>query len=223
MKVLVADDDSSSLSLLERFLVTTGHEVLTATNGAEALKLLTEKKPDLVILDVTMPVMDGWEALAKIRASSQVPVIMLTGLDTPTDTIRGLLHGADDYLTKPVDLGVLGARITTVMRRYKGPSQSQILRVGELTLDDRLKEFKLRGQVIKLSPTEYELLKLLASEPGQVFSHEDIIKVVWANKPLISTGDVIRYIYLLREKLEKDPKNPELILTVRGFGYKLAS
>ena len=223
MKVLVADDDSSSLSLLERFLATTGHEVLTAKNGAEALNLLTEKKPDLVILDVTMPVMDGWEALAKIRASSQVPVIMLTGLDTPTDTIRGLLHGADDYLTKPVDLGVLGARITTVMRRYKGPSQSQILQVGELTLDDRLKEVKLRGQVIKLSPTEYELLKLFASDPGQVFSHEDIIKVVWANKPLISSGDVIRYIYLLREKLEKDPKNPQLILTVRGFGYRLAS
>ena len=223
MKVLVADDDSSSLSLLERFLATTGHEVLTATNGAEALKLLTEKKPDLVILDVTMPVMDGWEALGKIRTSSQVPVIMLTGLDTPTDTIRGLLHGADDYLTKPVDLGVLGARITTVMRRYKRPSQQQILQVGELTLDDRLKEVKLRGQVIKLSPTEYELLKLLASDPGQVFSHEDIIKVVWANKPLISSGDVIRYIYLLREKLEKDPKNPQLILTVRGFGYKLAS
>ncbi|MFQ5795877.1 MAG: response regulator [Candidatus Bipolaricaulia bacterium] len=224
MKVLVVDDESEILNLLKRFLVTRDREVLTATNGPEALTLFANEQPDLVILDVVMPgIIDGWEVLAKIRESSQVPIIMLTGQDTPTDTAKGLLSGADDYIAKPFDLGELEARITAVMRRYQGPTQPKVLQVGDLTIDDNVKEVQRCGRTIRLSPKEYELLKLLASDPSRVFSHREIIQEVWHNKHLISSSDVNKYIYLLRAKLEENPKTPQLILTVRGFGYKLAA
>jgi DNA-binding response OmpR family regulator len=222
MRVLVVDDDPDIVKLLEHFLAAKGREVLSATSGAQALELLAREEPDLVILDVLMPEMDGWQVLCKIRELSRVPVIMLTGVNTPTDTAKGLLAGADDYITKPFDLGELEARITAVMRRCRPPAQPTVLQAGELIIDDRHKEVRLRGRNVKLSPKEYELLKLLASQPGRVFSHDEIIAQVWQGKHLISSADVIKYIYLLREKLEDDPKNPRLILTVRGFGYKLA-
>jgi len=110
-----------------------------------------------------------------------------------------------------------------VMRRYKTPSRPSVLRVGNLEIDDSVKHVKVKGRTVSLSPKEYELLKLLASEPGRVFSHQEIIAEVWQNKPLITSSDVTKYIYLLREKLEDDPENPRYILTVRGFGYKLAA
>lgn len=230
MKILVVDDDPDILNLLTHFWQGKDRDVRTAQSGREALQALEQEEPDLVILDVVMPEMDGWEVLRRVREKSPVPVIMLTGKDTPTDTAKGLLSGADDYVVKPFDLGELEARIIAVMRRYQAASSatrsrepSAVLQVGDLLIDDVHKEVRLRGQPVRLSPKEYELLKLLASEPGRVFSHEEIIEKVWHNKPLITSADVIKYIYLLREKLEENPKKPKLILTVRGFGYKLAA
>jgi DNA-binding response OmpR family regulator len=176
-----------------------------------------------VILDVMLPGMDGWAVLQKIRESSQVPVLMLTGKDAPTDKAKGLLSGADDYIAKPFDLAELEARIVAVMRRYKPSARPALIRVGDLEIDDSVKHVKVKGRTVSLSPKEYELLKLLASEPGRVFSHQEIIAAVWQNKPFITSSDVTKYIYLLREKLEDDPENPRYILTVRGFGYKLAA
>ena len=222
MKILVVDDDPDVVRLLKYFLEAKGRQIQTASNGAEALELFQREQPDLVILDVVMPGMDGWAVLQKIREFSQVPVLMLTGKDAPTDKAKGLLSGADDYIAKPFDLAELEARIVAVMRRYKAPSRPSVLRVGELEIDDSVKQVKLKGRTVSLSPKEYELLKLLASEPGRVFSHQEIIAEVWQNKPLITSSDVTKYIYLLREKLEDDPENPKYILTVRGFGYKLA-
>ncbi len=223
MRIVVVDDDPDITKLLKYFLESKGRVVQIASTGAEALELFQKEQPDLVILDVMLPGMDGWAVLAKIREHSQVPVLMLTGKDTPTDKAKGLLSGADDYIAKPFDLGELEARIVAVMRRYKAPARPSVIRVGELEIDDGVKQVKLKGRTVSLSPKEYELLKLLASEPGRVFSHQEIIAEVWQNKPLITSSDVTKYIYLLREKLEEDPENPKYILTVRGFGYKLAA
>jgi len=223
MKILVVDDDPDIVRLLKYFLEAKGRQVQTASTGAEALELFKREPPDLVILDVMLPGMDGWTVLQKIRESSQVPVLMLTGKDTPTDKAKGLLSGADDYIAKPFDLAELEARIVAVMRRYKPSARPALIRVGDLEIDDSVKHVKVKGRTVSLSPKEYELLKLLASEPGRVFSHQEIIAAVWQNKPFITSSDVTKYIYLLREKLEDDPENPRYILTVRGFGYKLAA
>jgi DNA-binding response OmpR family regulator len=223
MKILVVDDDPDIVRLLKYFLEAKGRQVQTASTGAEALELFKKEPPDLVILDVVMPGMDGWAVLQKIRESSQVPVLMLTGKDAPTDKAKGLLSGADDYIAKPFDLAELEARIVAVMRRYKPSARPALIRVGDLEIDDSIKHVKVKGRTVSLSPKEYELLKLLASEPGRVFSHQEIIAAVWQNKLFITSSDVTKYIYLLREKLEDDPENPTYILTVRGFGYKLAA
>jgi DNA-binding response OmpR family regulator len=223
MKILVVDDDPDIVRLLKYFLEAKGRQVQTASTGAEALELFKRELPDLVILDVMLPGMDGWTVLQKIRESSQVPVLMLTGKDAPTDKAKGLLSGADDYIAKPFDLAELEARIVAVMRRYKPSVRPTLIRVGDLEIDDSIKQVKVKGRTVSLSPKEYELLKLLASEPGRVFSHQEIIAAVWQNKPFITSSDVTKYIYLLREKLEDDPENPRYILTVRGFGYKLAA
>jgi DNA-binding response OmpR family regulator len=223
MKILVVDDDPDIVRLLKYFLEAKGRQVQTASTGAEALELFKREPPDLVILDVMLPGMDGWAVLQKIRESSQVPVLMLTGKDAPTDKAKGLLSGADDYIAKPFDLAELEARIVAVMRRYKPSARPALIRVGDLEIDDSVKHVKVKGRTVSLSPKEYELLKLLASEPGRVFSHQEIIAEVWQNKPFITSSDVTKYIYLLREKLEDDPENPRYILTVRGFGYKLAA
>jgi DNA-binding response OmpR family regulator len=223
MKILVVDDDPDIVRLLKYFLEAKGRQVQTASTGAEALELFKREPPDLVILDVILPGMDGWTVLQKIRESSQVPVLMLTGKDAPTDKAKGLLSGADDYIAKPFDLAELEARIVAVMRRYKPSVRPTLIRVGDLEIDDSIKQVKVKGRTVSLSPKEYELLKLLASEPGRVFSHQEIIAAVWQNKPFITSSDVTKYIYLLREKLEDDPENPRYILTVRGFGYKLAA
>jgi DNA-binding response OmpR family regulator len=223
MKILVVDDDPDIVRLLKYFLEAKGRQVQTASTGAEALELFKREPPDLVILDVMLPGMDGWAVLRKIRESSQVPVLMLTGKDAPADKAKGLLSGADDYIAKPFDLAELEARIVAVMRRYKPSARPALIRVGDLEIDDSVKHVKVKGRTVSLSPKEYELLKLLASEPGRVFSHQEIIAAVWQNKPFITSSDVTKYIYLLREKLEDDPENPRYILTVRGFGYKLAA
>lgn len=220
MRVLIAEDDPSSRELLRRFLESKGHEVLLAANGMEALERFEAGGADLILLDVMMPKLDGWAVLREIRKGSQVPVIMVTVKDATEDKVRGLELGADDYVTKPFDLRELEARIAAVMRRVApGP----LIEVGELSIDDEKKEVRLRGQPVELSPKEYELLRLLASRPGKVFSHREILEKIWAGSDFASSEDVKKYIYLLRNKLEQDPEEPRLILTVRGFGYKLAA
>lgn len=223
MKILVVDDETDIAHLLKRFLEIKGRQVLIASDGPQALELFRKESPDLVILDVMLPGIDGWAVLNKIREQSEVPVLMLTGKDTASDATKGLLSGADDYIAKPFDLAELEARIQAVLRRYKAPARPSLLKIGDLEIDDNLKQVKVINRTVTLSPKEYELLKLLASAPGRVFSHQEIIAEVWQNKPLVTASDVTKYIYLLREKLEEDPDNPKRILTVRGFGYKLAA
>lgn len=218
MKILIAEDDPSSLILLKKFLEARGHQILTATDGKEALEKFFKEDPDIVLLDVMMPKLDGWGVLQEIRKAGNTPVIMVTVKDSTEDKVRGLTSGVDDYITKPFDLREVEARIEAVMRRYKPPHR---LEVGPLMIDDERKEVTLEGCTIELSPKEYELLLLLASKPGRVFSQEEILQHVWADSAYASAEDVKKYIYLLRNKIEKDPENPQIIVTVRGFGYKL--
>jgi len=222
MRILVVDDDIDIRNLLKRVLESKEREILTAEDGREALALFGSHDMDLVILDIGLPELDGWGVLEKIRDSSDVPVIMLTAKDSPSDTSRGLLLGADDYITKPFDLSVLEARITAVMRRVETRADSrQVITVGDLTIDDNRKAVLVRGVEAGVSPKEYELIRLLASHPGRVFSAKEIIRDVWHEKRYVTAADVTKYVYLLRKKLGDDPENPTIIENVRGFGYKL--
>lgn len=219
MRILIAEDDQTSLHLLRKFLESKGHYVIAAVNGQEALDKCAEHKPELLLLDVMMPKLDGWTVLQKLRETgSKTPVIMVTAKDSTDDKVRGFSTGADDYITKPFDLREVEARIEAVMRRV---SQSPYMQLGALQIDDERKEVRLHEKAIDLSPKEYDLLKLLASKPGKVFSHREIIDAIWRENPYASSEDVKKYIYLLRNKIEEDVENPKIILTVRGFGYKL--
>ncbi|MFS8543691.1 MAG: response regulator transcription factor [Limnochordales bacterium] len=221
-KILIAEDDPSALRLLSKFLTAKGFHTLTAADGREALHAFLTHDPDLVLLDVNMPHMDGWSVLREIRSMSAVPVIMLTIRNSTDDKVRGLTEGADDYVTKPFDLKEIDARIRAVMRRARVREDGPVLTAGPLVVDDEAKEVRLNGRVLSLSPKEYELLRLLASKPGRVFSTQEILQAVWPERALEgSAEDVKKYIYFLRNKLEAEGEDPGLIQTVRGFGYKL--
>lgn len=222
MKIMVVEDDANSRQLLKKFLIAKQYEVAEAADGAEALGCFEVERPDMVLLDVMMPKLDGWTVLERIREQSDVPVIMLTAKDTTEDKVRGLSSGVDDYITKPFDLLEVVARIEAVSRRYHS-EPTPLIEVNDIHIDDEQKRVTVRGQVIELSPKEYDLLKLMASKPGKVFSHQEVLDVIWSDSHFASSEDVKKYIYLLRNKIERDAENPELVLTVRGFGYKLAT
>jgi DNA-binding response OmpR family regulator len=219
-RILIAEDDPKSRALLVKFLEAKGHEVIPAADGQEALEKYVEAQPDLVLLDVMMPKVDGWGVLKEVRAQGEIPVILVTVKDATEDKVHGLSLGADDYITKPFDLREVEARIEAVMRRVQTSPPSRI-EAGPITIDDETKEVTVHGKRVELSPKEYELLRFLASKPGRVFSHEEILRSVWAESPYAGAEDVKKYIYLLRNKIERNPEGPELIVTVRGFGYKL--
>lgn len=219
MKILIAEDDSKSLALIRKYLEAKSHVVIAARDGREALERFSQENPDIVLLDVMMPKMDGWGVLEEIRKTSNIPVIMVTVKDSTEDKVRGLSSGVDDYITKPFDLREVEARIEAVMRRYK--SAVSQLEIGSLHIDDEKKQVTIEGRPIELSPKEYDLLLFLASKPGRVFSQEEILQNVWAGSTYAGAEDVKKYIYLLRNKIEKNPEDPQIILTVRGFGYKL--
>lgn len=223
MKILVVEDDARSRDLLVKYLGAKGHEVASAENGRRALAGLTSFGPDLILLDVNLPDIDGWDVLGAVRTVSQVPVIMVTVRDSAQDKVAGLDLGADDYITKPFDLRELDARVNAVTRRYqtradeRGPA---VIRAGELVIDDDRKEVQVRGQPVSLSPKEFELLRLLASKPGRVFSTEEILAAVWPRRDAAAAEDVKKYVHMLRGKIERDPADPKIIQTARGFGYR---
>ncbi|MDR7543752.1 MAG: response regulator transcription factor [Armatimonadota bacterium] len=221
MKILVVEDDARSRDLLIKYLGARGHQVTGTGDGRDALAAARATEPDLVLLDVNLPGLDGWDVLRALRGFSRVPVIMVTVRDAPQDKVTGLEGGADDYVTKPFDLRELDARIAAVMRRYQA-SQAPALGAGEVTIDDERKYVEVRGRPVQLSPKEFELLRLLASRPGKVFSTEEILAAVWPDRSAAAAEDVKKYVHMLRNKIEADPSAPRLIVTVRGFGYRFA-
>lgn len=220
--VLVIDDDKTLLRLVQEALNKAKFHVILATNGIDGLQELYARQPDLVLLDVMMPRMDGWETLSRIRQLSHVPVIMLTAKDGETDKLRGFTHGVDDYITKPFSFVELVARAQAVMRRSNERqvgSKARRFVNGALVIDVDAHRVTKGGKLVELTPTEFRLLQTLAENSGRVLTHEQLLESVWGYDTGEDTGYVKRYIWYLRHKLEDDPTNPQYILTERGFGY----
>jgi DNA-binding response OmpR family regulator len=222
MKVLIAEDEQDTLQLLSVFFRGKGYEVVGASDGLGTMELLEREAPDLVLLDIRMPRLNGWEVLEKVRREGDrdTPVIIISALDGVDDAVRGLVLGADDYLRKPFDLSELEARVEAVLRRVRPTEEDACLEVGPVQIDDRSKKVLLHGKEVKLSPREYHLLRLLMGSPGRVFGHQEIIEQVWPAENRADTSDVKQYIHLLRSKIEEESTDPQLIVTVKGFGYK---
>ena len=222
--ILICDDERDIRAALRIYLTGEGYEVFEAENGLQALELLRREPIHLVLMDVMMPAMDGITATAKLREISNVPVILLTAKSEDTDKLTGLACGADDYVTKPFRPLEVLARVRAQLRRYavlggmeKTPSA---LRVGDIALDDEAKTVTLSGDPVSLTPMEYDILKLLMSSPGKVFSSREIYAAV-AGDTYGAESSVPVHIRHLREKLEIDPANPRALKVVWGKGYKL--
>lgn len=219
--ILLIDDDASLTDLLAEYLREQGHVVHVAGDGQKGLRTFFEQKPDLVILDVTMPKMDGWETLKRIREMSRAPVIMLTARDEEPNVLRGFSLGADDYVTKPFSFAQLGARVKAVLGRAGEPAaSSERLEAGALKVDFATRRVTRDGELIPLTPTEFKLLTALMRRPGEVISAEELVREVWGPQYANEIGFVRRYVWHLRQKVEKDPENPQYIHNERGFGYR---
>ncbi len=222
--ILVVDDEEKMRRLIRMNLEVEGYRVIEAKDGLEALEMVREHLPDLVILDVQMPNMDGFETLKMIREVSDVPVIMLTVRADEDDRVMGLDLGADDYVAKPFSPRELSSRIRAVLRRTKGASEEDdegVVVVDEdLTIDFRRRVVIVRGKEVKLRPTEWKLLYHLVKNAGWVMTHDMLLAKVWGHEYRDSPEYVRLYITYLRQKIEPDPSNPKYILTEYGVGYR---
>jgi two-component system KDP operon response regulator KdpE len=222
-KILVVDDEKRMVRFIQLNLEQDGFQVVTAYNGEEALDQVRTQLPDLVLLDIMMPDIDGFQVLEKIREVSTVPVIMLTAKGEEDDRVRGLELGADDYITKPFSPRELVSRIKAVLRRTKSfqEDQEDVIDVDDrLTIDFSRREVWVEGEKVDLRPTEYRLLYHLVKNAGWVNTHEQLLTKVWGFEYQDEPHYVRLYVNYLRKKLEKDPSNPEYILTERGVGYR---
>ena len=222
-QILVVDDEPRMARFVEMNLELEGYLVSTATSGMEALDKLRRDIPDLVILDVMMPDMDGFETLNRIRRVSSVPVIMLTVKAEEDDKVHGLELGADDYVTKPFSPRELVSRVKAALRRAEMPSPAQktLTEIDEdLAVDFQRREVLVRGERVKLRPTEYRLLYHLVNNAGWVMTHETLLSKVWGYEYRDDTQLLRLYITYLRKKIEPDPSNPKYIFNERGVGYR---
>jgi len=223
-KILLIDDDPTLVHLLSEFLRNDSFEVHSAQNGADGLRLAYDQRPDLILLDVMLPGMDGWEVCARLREMSDVPIIMLTAKTTEADKLRGFRLGVDDYVTKPFSFAELVARVQAVLSRSKASgSNTGYLIHGGVTLDTEKYQAYFKDEPLDLTPTEYRLLEALVRRKGKVASEAELVQEVWGKYRSEDTALVRRYILMLRKKLEADSSNPKHILTVRGFGYRLGT
>ena len=221
--ILVVDDEPRIIEAVSMNLELEGYQVSVASNGYEALKKATEGLPDLVILDIMMPEMDGFETLKGIREVSTVPVIMLTVKGEEIDKVKGLDLGADDYITKPFGPKELVSRVKAALRRAEMPTpapKTEIRVDDDLSIDFGRRRVSVRGKEVRLRPTEYRLLYHLVSNAGRVLTHETLLRRVWGYEYRDEDQYLWLYITYLRQKLEKDPKHPKYILGERGIGYR---
>lgn len=223
--ILICDDEKDIVNALKIYLADPGYTLLEAYTGKEALQLMGYQDIHLVLMDIMMPEMDGISAMVKIREQSNVPVILLTAKGEDTDKILGLNVGADDYITKPFNPVEVAARVKSQLRRYmqlgSGEIRPQIVCIGGIELDDKAKMVTLDGEPVSLTPTEYDILKLLIENPNQVFSPKEIYKRVWGDAPFGSESTVAVHVRHLREKLEINPAEPRYLKVVWGQGYKI--
>ena len=219
MHILVVDDDPEIVSFLKRGLIYEGYTVVTASDGAEALSKALEKEPDLIILDIMMPCIDGIEVSQRLRQASDVPILMLTAKGTVADRVAGLDSGADDYLVKPFAFDELLARIRALLRRHQ-PAEGESLKFGDLSLNTATREVRLGNKIIELTAQEFNLLELFMRHPRQVLRRDLIYEKVWGYDFEGESNIIEVYVRYLRSKLEITGQ-PRLIHTVRGVGYVL--
>lgn len=223
--VLVIDDNNLDRKISRDSLTSAGYEVEEASDGAAGLRLLFDHRPDLVLLDVVMPVMDGWTVCERIRELCDVPIILLTSLNREEEMVQGLNLGADDFVSKPISPAHLIARVSAVLRRAHAPApatENVLYDDGSLRIDAARHEVRLDGSPVELTPTEFRLLVSLAAQPGRVHTFDALLTRVWGPE---YTGDIdfLRvYVWRLRKKLAPDEEKPRWILTERGFGYRFA-
>jgi len=219
-ELLMIDDDQNLSKLLCDFMRGQGYTTRCVSNGKDGLRELFNRKPDLVILDVTMPQMDGWETLKRIREMSETPVIMLTARDEESEILRGFSQGADDYVTKPFSFAQLSARVKAVLGRKGAAASGERLEEDGLQVDMASRRVVRDGQTINLTPTEFNLLVALMRRKNEVLSNEELARQVWGPQYANEAGFVRRYVWHLRQKLEVDPEAPRYIHNERGFGYR---
>lgn len=224
-KLLICDDEKDIVNALKIYLNDPNYQLYEAYNGKEALEIMKREEIHLLLLDIMMPEMDGISAMAKIREFSNVPIILLTAKSEDMDKVLGLNVGADDYITKPFNPIELLARVRSQLRRYlqlgAGTIKSDILCVGGIELDDQAKQVTVDGEMVSLTPKEYDILKLFMENPGKVFSPKEVYRLVWKEAPLGVDNTVAVHIRHLREKIELNPAEPRYLRVIFGQGYKM--
>ena len=226
LNILVCDDDKEIVEAIEIYLQQEGYQVFRAYDGEDALKILKEEEIHLLIIDVMMPKLDGIRATLKIREESSIPIIILSAKSEDTDKILGLNVGADDYITKPFNPLELVARVKSQLRRYTklgnaAENGQAVYQVGGLAINDELKEVTVDGEIVKLTPIEYNILLLLMKNQGKVFSINQIYENIWNEDDIGADNTVAVHIRHIREKIEINPKEPRYLKVVWGVGYKI--
>ena len=225
--ILVCDDDKEIVEAIEIYLTKEGYKILKAYNGEQALEAVKKNEIHLIILDIMMPKINGIQVASKIREDKGIPIIMLSAKSEDYDKINGLNTGADDYITKPFNPLELIARVNSQIRRYthlgslKKDEQENAYKTGELTIDDTTKEVYVEGRKIKLTPTEYNILKFLTKNKGKVFSINQIYENVWEDEAYGAENIIAVHIRHIREKIEINPKEPKYLKVIWGIGYKI--
>jgi len=220
--ILIVEDDKKTASLIQLYLEREGFKTIISYDGAEALELAQRHRPIFIILDLMLPVVDGWEVCRELRKSSDVPILMLTARGEEVDRISGLTLGADDYVVKPFSPSELVARVKAVLRRgrLKSAAVKDILSHGDLFLDLQKRKVSLKDRAVPLTPHEYKLLQALMASPGRVFTRDELLDHLYPGGEMVVDRVIDVHIGKLRQKIEEDPSNPRLILTVRGIGYQ---
>lgn len=221
-KILVVDDEKKIVEIIRAYLEREGYQVILAYDGSTALNLARSRQPDLIVLDLMLPEISGWDVCRTLRRESEVPIIMLTARDEVTDKIVGLEMGADDYITKPFDPKELVSRVRAVLRRTETrKNRKNLIRLADLSIDIEKRQV-LRGDYqIELTPNEFELLRVMAENPGRVFSRMQLLDETQGDAYEGYERTIDSHIKNLRKKIEPDPEHPRLIITVYGVGYKL--
>jgi len=224
-KILIVEDDKKTASLIKLYLEREGFQIVIASDGQQALELAEQHRPVFVILDLMLPVLDGWEVCRRLRQSFDVPILILTARGEEVDRVSGLTLGADDYVVKPFSPRELVARVKAILRRgrLEAPGQEKVFSFEELILDIEKHKVTLEGRPVLLTPHEFKLLQTLMAVPGKVFAREELLDRLYSrNEATVIDRVVDVHVGKLRQKIEKDPSNPRYILTVRGIGYQFA-
>jgi two-component system KDP operon response regulator KdpE len=225
-KLLIIEDDVDLVKALDLYLSRAGYSVITALNGREGLQKLYNERPDIVLLDIAMPKMDGWEVCRRIRDMSEIPIVVLSARTQEDERVKGLKLGADDYVVKPFSLKELEARLEAVLRRTRSakPAKDGIIFANEeLVVDSGRLTVTRDGEPVPLTPTELRLLLLLAENKGRALTHRQILEKIWGAEYRSDVDYVKLFVYRLRRKVETDPQNPRYILSERGIGYRFVN